>query len=239
MMRFLRLSSIWLCIVLIAGCSSAYKSLKKVECPPTLGSNLCTLPDTRPRFEKAYYRSYVNGGFLFKKYHLSGILLMKAVSNGQRVVFANEMGYVFFDFGWYASSPSSNSRIAVYDSFVVHSIMPRLNKQAVIKTFRKDIELAMGDVSNRGRYNKGDTAYYRVATQAGGLAWFIFSPSYDLKRIEIANRRRPLTTVYKHPYSLAGELRMFDTLSVIHHKAHFTIQAYRFMPPNNSESNDE
>ena len=201
-------------------------------------SSPCTLPDTRPRFEKAYYRCYINGGFLFKKYHLSGILLMKAVDHGHRVVFTNEMGYVFFDFGWY-SSWSTQAKNAVFDSFVVHSIMPRLNKSAVIKTFRKDIELAMGDVSNRERYSKGDTAYYKTATQAGGPAWFIFSPSYELKRIEIANKHRPVTTIYKHQHSLRNELRMFDTLSVVHHRAHFTIQAYRFTPSSNPETNDE
>ena len=49
-----------------------------------------------------------------------------------RIVFTNEMGFSFFDFGFPQDS-----------GFMVYHIVPQMNKPALIKTLRKDFELIM------------------------------------------------------------------------------------------------
>ena len=91
MMHFLRLNS--LILLLFASCSAPYRHLKQQP-----ADNQSALR-FKPVFEKALYRCVVDGGFIFKKYHLSGLLFFKTLENGTvRAIYQNEMGFTFFDF---------------------------------------------------------------------------------------------------------------------------------------------
>ena len=208
-MRSLRLSS--LVLLLIAGCSSPYKGLQWVERPGETAFRF------KPVFDKEVYRCHVDGRFLFKKFHLSGILFFKSLKDGAtRVVFQNEMGYSFFDFGW--------DRV---DSFKVVSITPQLNKAAVVKILRKDLELLLMRHLDAGsqeilsrpaapEYNP----YYRFKLQKG--VGYYEMHQHKLDRIEAADKR-PVTTI--HLFEKPSLTAMPDSFSVVHHKAHFTITA--------------
>lgn len=93
MKQFLGLNS--LLLLFFASCASPYKGFK----PSSSGNK--TANQYKPQFSKEVYRCTVNGRVLFKKFHLSGILLLKEMKNGTvRAIFQNEMGFTFFDFEW-------------------------------------------------------------------------------------------------------------------------------------------
>src|ERR1043165_5751461 len=124
MMRYLRFASIAVVLVGLTACGSSYRSLQK--------TGMEAGPWPRPVFAKELFRCNVNGRFLFKRFHLSGLLLAKKLGDTTRVVFQNEMGFPFFDFQWDG-----------HDSFSVVSINERLNKPALIKTLQNDLEMLM------------------------------------------------------------------------------------------------
>ncbi|MEO6833239.1 MAG: hypothetical protein ABI378_11950 [Chitinophagaceae bacterium] len=171
--------------------------------------------------EKVLYRCHFDGGFFFKKFHLSGLLFFKEMEDEgdkQRVVFANEMGLTFFDFGWQMKADGT-------DSFTVYSILPKLNKPAVIKTLKKDIELVL--LRNLGEFKlfqKDGLEYYQTPLEKG-FAYFVIGKSpRELKRIDIVGKKR-VASIYQ--FGKQPENSMPDSISIIHTKAHFTINAKR------------
>lgn len=215
MMRFLRLSSL-LAIIWLSGCSSPYKGLTWIEHrQPEVGME--HYYRYRPDFSKELYRAQVNGGFLFKKYHLSGILLFKKTDTSRRVVFTNEMGFAFFDFGWDSS-----------DRFTLHQIIPQMQKRAVLSTLRKDLELLLGVGFEKNKLETlhNETAMFYKYPYASGSAYYIEDTAANttLTRIE-QGARKPVVTIYPF-WKDAAELRSLpDSFIVIHHKANFTITA--------------
>jgi hypothetical protein len=94
-----------------------------------------TLPEAhciekfKPDFRHEEYKTSVD---VIGK-HISGLLLIKYMPDSStRIVFTNEMGLSFFDFGFLRDS-----------GFAVYHIVPQMNKAALIKTLRKDFELIM------------------------------------------------------------------------------------------------
>src|SRR5207244_652148 len=81
-----------------------------------------------------------------------------------RVVFQNEMGFAFFDFSWDKA-----------DSFSVKSILPQLDKPAVVRTLRKDIELLLMkgiDSRQQQTYAKDSFLWYRYPL-VNGYAYYV------------------------------------------------------------------
>lgn len=205
---YLKLSSVLLLLVMLSACSSPYKHLSATT---SLESTL----KQKPIFNKALYRCIVDGGFLFKKFHLSGILLFKTMDNGTvRAVFQNEMGATFFDFEWGSSGDVK-----------VISIIEQLDKPAVIKVLKKDISmLLMTNLSGKEEifYNKdrGNELYSCFNTDKGMVCYI--SEAQKLKRIEELGKRSNITTITiddkQQPSSMPGKV-LFD-----HHKANFTIE---------------
>ena len=199
---------------LLAACGSPYKKLIPVNSNEPAASNkqeVLRFKPAYPAVQKELYRCHVDGKFLFKKFHLSGMLFFKNFDDGTtRVVFSNEMGYTFFDFGWDAQ-----------DSFKVNSIIPQLDKPAVIGALQKDLSvLLLRNVLSVELFRKGDASYYRSVLPKG-YAYYIVQAK-QLKRIEIAGRKRT-TTIYT--FGKRNDSDMPDSMSIVHHKAHFTINA--------------
>ncbi|MDH4088976.1 MAG: hypothetical protein OEV24_00825 [Cyclobacteriaceae bacterium] len=119
--------------------------------------------------------------------HISGLLLIKDMPDGShRIVFTNEVGVTFFDFGFSAGS------------FKVHSILSQLDKKPVVETLRKDFELIIGlpfQKASFNRYLAGDEIYFGV-TQKKETAYFITSKDCaSLQRLELGTKRKRKVSV--------------------------------------------
>lgn len=206
MKRFLTLNSLLL-VLLIHSCSNPYKFLQKIKITESAFR-------FKPHFDKAIYRAIVDGGVLFKKYHISGLLIIKQLENGtKRAVLQNEMGPILFDFEWQEDG-----------KFEVKQIMPRMNKEAVIKTLRKDIEMLLMIGLDRGteisyKQSRGNELYNRFNI-AGGYVYYI-SDGQKLVRIENANDTKTIVTVKIDGFDAQKGLP--EKVSIDHHKANFTI----------------
>ncbi len=208
MKHCLRLSSIFL-LVLFAACASPYKHLQK-------NSNAShTALVYKPVIDKALYRCTVNGRVVFKKFHLSGVLFFKTLENGTvRAIFQNEMGFSFFDFEW-------DNR----DSFKVNSIIPQLDKPAVVKTLKKDMELLLMKGLKKEteifyKSDRGNEGYYCFNIEKG-VAYYI-ERDEKLVRIENAGKKKKVVTI--DIGSKATKTAMPETAFFRHHKANFTIE---------------
>ncbi|MBS1782504.1 MAG: hypothetical protein JSS78_05525 [Bacteroidetes bacterium] len=165
-----------------------------------------------PQFEKKLYRCVVDGRFLFKKFHLSGILLLKHFQDSStRAVFQNEMGFTFFDFEWNQ-----------VDSFKVNQIIPQLDKPALIKLLQKDMNLFLMkglNAHSEANFKDNDEIFYRF-TLNKGYAYYIATKD-TLRRIENVGKKKVITINIGEkgtPQSLPL------TAIFIHHKANFTIK---------------
>src|SRR6267154_2957609 len=107
-MRFLLLSS----SILLLSCASDYRTLKAVQV------DLDCVTKIAPR---QIHTSWYHAGVDVAGNHISGLLLIKNMPDSTtRVVFTNEAGVTFFDFGF-----SSDGR------FVIHTIIKKLNRKAI------------------------------------------------------------------------------------------------------------
>jgi hypothetical protein len=136
---------------------------------------------------------------------------------GTRVVFQNEMGFAFFDFEWTAN-----------DSFSVKQIIPQLNKPAVVKTLRKDLELLLLrnlDKSTETTFTDGTNIYERF-TLSKGYAYYIENGK-ELLRIENVGKKKVMSI------AVGGDARkttLTDSIFIKHYKAHFTIDLKKIPP---------
>jgi hypothetical protein len=207
MKRFLRLSSL-LIVILVASCSNPYKHLQ-------LTTTNTSARQYKPAFDRQLYRCTVNGRFLFKKYHISGLLLFKELENGTvRAIYQNEMGLTFFDFEWNKS-----------DSFQLNKIIEQLNKPALVKTLRKDMELLLmknldwqKEIVLRDR---GNEQLYRLSIGENGSAYYV-TKNDELVRIENAGKRSKVITM--NITGKESKTSMPKKILINHHKANFTIE---------------
>src|SRR3982750_2379721 len=87
------------------------------------------IPKFKPDFQRAEYK--IAADVIGK--HISGLLLIKYMPDSStRIVFTNEMGLSFFDFGFSGDT-----------GFTVYHIVQQMNKPALIKTLRKDFALIL------------------------------------------------------------------------------------------------
>jgi hypothetical protein len=213
MKHCLRLSSLLLCLALVAGCSSPYRHLQKL--PDGSG----TAMQYKPVFDKALYRCIVDGRVVFKKYHISGLLFFKTLENGTvRAIYQNEMGLTFFDFEWSKD-----------DSFKINKLIPQFNKQAVVKVLKKDMELfLMKGLEERKEIlytNRGKEYLSCYTIDERGSACYVQHMD-TLVRIENLGKRKTVTTI-----NIAGKQvpdAMPQKARFVHHTANFTIELEKF-----------
>jgi len=212
MTRFLKLSSCLLFVVLLGACSP-YRHL-------TFHTDATeSAMKYKPVFDKKLYRCVVDGHFLFKKFHLSGLLFFKKLEDkSTRVVFQNEMGFAFFDFEWDKN-----------DSFKVNQIIPQLDKPALVKTLQKDLSIVLFkdlDKSSEVVAEAYGNVYNRFSL-VKGFAYYI-SKHNTLQRIENTGKRKRVTTITMDGNETVSSLP--DTVLFNHHRAHFTIQLNKITP---------
>lgn len=160
-------------------CSSDYRYMTSVG-----GNSTCAVKLAPAQFKDSWYHASVD----VVGRHISGLLLIKNMpDSAYRVVFTNEAGVTFFDFGF------ANDK-----SFKVHSIISQLNKKPVIETLRKDFELILGLPFRSGPYETfamNDEIFFGVR-QKKEMAYFITSKDCaSLRRLELGSTRKRKVTV--------------------------------------------
>lgn len=210
MISYSKLNSLLLlAVLLVIGCSNPYKNLVHTESPSP-----ASIVVFKPKFDRSLYKCHVNGRFIFKKYHLSGLLLFKQLENGTvRAIFQNEMGLTFFDFEWSES-----------DSFKLNKIIAQLNKPSVVRVLKKDMELLLMkglDWQKEKVFASGGKEQLHRLNIEGGYAYYVLQGD-KLVRIENAGEKSKVVTI-----NLSGkqnETAMPEKVFIDHHKANFTIE---------------
>lgn len=119
MTRFLCLSI----LITILGCAPVRTTL------PTVQIDITCIHKFKPVFQSDWYNTSVD---VVGK-HLSGLILFKHMPDGSvRVVFTNEAGVKFFDFGFRDDG-----------TFTIYHIIKQLNKKPVVTALQKDFELLL------------------------------------------------------------------------------------------------
>lgn len=208
MKHYSRLSSIVL-LLFFAACTSPYKHLKKA------GNPAHSAFIYKPSFDKVLYRCTVNGRIIFKKFHLSGVLFFKTLETGTvRAIFQNEMGFTFFDFEWDKQ-----------DSFRVNGIIPQLDKPALVKTLKKDMNLLLMKGLDRKsevffKSDRGNEGFYCLSLEKGVV--YYIEKDDQLIRIENAGGEKKVVTIKLGRKNTATA--MPESVFFNHHKANFTIE---------------
>jgi len=203
-MRFFLLSS----SILLLNCASDYRNLKAVQ----VDVDCITKIAPRPIHTSWYHaRVDVAGN------HISGLLLIKNMpDSSKRVVFTNEAGVTFFDFGF-----SSDG------SFVIHAIVKKLNRKPVVKTLRKDFELILALPFRKGTYQTwtdGEEVFFGVK-EKNETAYFIISKDCSsLHRLEWGDARKRKVTVQL----IGSGYPAPEKFELIHHTFDMRISLTRF-----------
>lgn len=194
--------------LVLLSCASDYRYVHAVEADQTCISKFLPF-----KIETSWYNTSVD---VVGK-HLSGLLLIKNMPDkSQRVVFTNEAGVTFFDFGFLPDG-----------SFKVHNIVKQMDKRPVIQTLRKDFELILGIPFRRGTiqsWSLENDVLYGVK-QKNETAYFITSKDCaSLRRLEWGSTRKKMVTA-----ELKGENQHApDSIEIIHHTFNMQIRLIRF-----------
>ncbi|MFT3701944.1 MAG: hypothetical protein QM802_06230 [Agriterribacter sp.] len=171
------------------------------------GNNNC-IETFKPNFSRALYNTQVN---VVGK-HLSGLLIIKTMPDSSiRMVFANEAGFKFFDFGFKG------------DVFTVYYIFEQMDKKAVIKTLRKDFELIlMQHINTASSYSmKKDGEFFHVFPNGSDYYYYITdSACGKLLRMERGSKRKKVVEAIAQNYTNG----IPDTIGIKHSNFNFTIE---------------
>src|SRR5450755_2824378 len=190
--RFLLSLSIFM---LNASCNQ-YRHMQKIQ------SDESCVQKLKPVFSHVIYKISVD--VLGK--HISGLLLIKYMPDrSTRIVFTNEMGFSFFDFGFLPDS-----------GFIVYHIVQQMNKPALIKTLRRDFELIMfRNMDHTKSYNLGDSGLvYHAYPQTSGINYYITDDQCrELVKMQRSSNKKPImeAVIYK---GLPGDSP--DSVSIRH-----------------------
>jgi hypothetical protein len=194
--------------ILLLSCASDYRNLMAIPVDTVCAGKIA--PRSVPT---SWYKARVD----VAGHPVSGLLLIKNMPDSSvRVVFTNEAGVTFFDFGF------SRSR-----AFTVHSIMKKLNRKPVVETLRKDFELILALPFEKGTYqswSEGDEVFFGVK-QKNETAYFIISKDCSsLHRLEWGDARKRKVTV-----QLVGSgYPSPEKFELIHHTFDMRISLTRF-----------
>ncbi|MES1219248.1 MAG: hypothetical protein ABUT20_27325 [Bacteroidota bacterium] len=165
----------------------------------------------KPVFTTALYNTKVN---VVGK-HLSGLLIIKTMPDSSiRIVFSNEAGFKFFDFGFLGND------------FKVYYIYKEMDKKAVIKTLRKDFQLVlMNNLDFKKGYllkNNNNSNNYNFYTFPDGKDHYYYitdSLCRQLIRMERGSSRKPVMTAIAENFNQG----IPDTIGITHSNFNFDI----------------
>ena len=205
-MRYSRLNKILLAAgCLLCSCTSVYKGLQRVE-----GDAGC-IQQFRPQFSNTLYSTQVD----ILNHHLSGLLFFKQMPDSSlRVVFANEMGFKFFDFEFTKDS-----------GFVKHYMMPKMDKKPVVKALQKDFELVLmrANLQQASVLRDSQYRYVAVPTPKGNNYYITDIACTRLERMEKSSRRKPVVKAWMYSYREGVP----DTIRIQHQNFKFNISLQR------------
>lgn len=192
-MRFLLYSQV---LFFLISCKSDYKLLT-----PASADQTCVDKISPRGIETSWFTTSID---VVGK-HMSGLLFIKRMDDGSsRIVFTNEAGVKFFDFEFTSSG-----------EFNTVSVIPQLDKKAVINTLRKDFELLLGIPFRKPlqAWTQGNEIYYGAA-QKKETAYFITDRDCaSLQRMELGSKRKRKVTV-----TLVGsQPGLPESVSIHHH----------------------
>ena len=179
---------------------SHYRNLK-----PANGDVNC-IRNFAPQFSNTHYSTSVD----ITKHHFSGILFFKQMPDSStRVIFANEMGVKFFDFGFTKD-----------DQFIKYYVMHKLDKKVIVTALKKDIELVImhQDLSNAVLL-KDSTYNYTAIPNKKGNDYYITDHCSKLVRIEKASKKKAVVEVQMLNYNNGVP----DSISIVHKNFKFNI----------------
>jgi hypothetical protein len=193
---FLLFSISWLC----SGCSSDYRYKQSVETRPDCIAKLAPV-----QFETSWYHASVD----VVGNHISGLLLIKRMPDSSyRIVFTNEAGVTFFDFGFTREG-----------TFAVYHVIHKLDKGPVIHTLQQDFELILGLPFRNASYKTwimNDEVFYGTR-QKNGTSYFITTKDCaSLRRLELGSARKRKITLevtgqgYPRPEKIELRHYVFD-----------------------------
>jgi hypothetical protein len=189
-------------------CASDYRYMEAVETNADCISKLA--PN---KFNTAWYHASVD---VVGK-HISGLLLIKNMPDSSyRIVFTNEAGVTFFDFGF-----------TMEGDFKVYNILKQLDKKPVIQTLRKDFALILGlpfrDASYH-TYIMNEEVFFGVK-QKKEMAYFITSKDCaSLRRLELGSARKRKVTVHLNGQQYPTP----DKIELVHNTFSMQINLTRF-----------
>jgi hypothetical protein len=170
----------------------------------------------KPAFLHEEYKTSVN---VVGKY-ISGLLLIKYMPDSStRIVFTNEMGLSFFDFGF-----SQDNR------FTVYHIISQMNRPAIIKTLRKDFELIMfRNMDNSKSYDLVDSpVIYHAYPQQKGVNYYITDePCGRLIKMQRSSDKKPVMEASFYDNSPG---KSPDSISIRHLNFKFLITLKKIAP---------
>jgi hypothetical protein len=195
-------------ILLLSGCTSVNKGLVMSD----TGKDCSSL---RPADHDG---GWYTAGVDVMGRHLSGLLRIKRMDDASyRVVFTNEAGVTFFDFG--------------YDSaggFSVYRVIKQMDKKAVVELLRKDFALLLGMPFRRGAHTVGilNDEWYHGVTEKSEFYYFITDRECgSLQRLEMGSARKQKVTIH-----VAGEPSNPETVEIRHHTFDMVISLKRIRP---------
>jgi hypothetical protein len=194
--------------ILFWSCASDYRTLTAIPVDAGCVSKMAPHP-----IHTSWYHARVDVTGI----HFSGLLLIKNMpDSSRRVVFTNEAGVTFFDFGFSRDG-----------GFTVHAIIKKLNKKPAVQTLRKDFELILALPFEKGPYQSwkdGEEIFFGVK-QKKQTAYFIISKDCgSLHRLEWGDARKRKVTVHLTGAGYPSP----EKLELIHHSFAMRISLTRF-----------
>jgi hypothetical protein len=163
----------------------------------------------KPEFNRVVYKTSAD----VRKVHISGLLLIKTMPDSSvRIVFTNEMGFPFFDFGFGADT-----------GFRVYQITPGMDKKYLITTLRKDFELILfRNMDSTSSFELRDSLLvYHAYPQPGGINYYITDIlCKQLVKIQRASKKKPVVEA-SFPGNVYGNVP--DSILIRHLNFNFTI----------------
>jgi hypothetical protein len=184
-------------VLLVVGCASEYKGLKVVSVDQDCLSKIKPV-----QLSTAWY----DAGIDVVGKHISGLLLIKEMPDqSKRIVFTNEAGLTFFDFGFDVSG-----------NFKVHYVIQQLDKKAVVRLLRDDFALLLGLPFKNPvwqSWEMGDERYFGVSEKNENHYFITGKDCGSLHRLESASKRKKKLTIEM----VGNDVQKPDSITLQHH----------------------